>query len=629
MGVVAAIRQRPPAVRRVQEVSVSSSFPLYGAAAAYALVVGAAIWRHEPWADEAQAWLLARDASLTGLWTHLLHYEGTPGLWHTLLHVLIRLGFPYAALNVFSGILGFAAIWLLLKYAPLPLAIRLFLPFTFFLCYQYPVIARSYSLTPLLLFACALLYAGARQRAGALTILLCLLAAISLHAMMLAVGIWLAYQIRLASEWKELGRAERKSIVIAGAGYAVFVAAMAWSAWPASDGAFATHRDFSFLHLISFSNAAFTEAFTGQWLASWAALALSIPLLWKGRALLPFVLSAALLSIAGAVVYANLWHDGFLFLAWLFAIWIAAARVKPGPGALASLILVIAVQCYWTARSVGYDWAHAYSGSKAAAAYLKTSGIPARGLYGLGFVCTAVQPYFARNAFRNFNRGGPAYWDWSTHNRADDPVALFLPDAPNYVLAGYKTIGEKERWSSLMRMGSYAPIRHFDGNVYWRSSILQPESFDLYRRGAHPLYPTAESMLTMVDAGAAHQLLSGFYGVEANAWRWTARRFAVLLQPPPGAGRNGATLLLRLFLPASQLAKLGPMTLTANINGRPLPPRTFGNSGEATYSAAVPSNALAGGVVPVSFSFDKASPPTAADARELGAVVRSVGLEVK
>ncbi len=182
MGVVAAVRQRAPQTR------VLSPFALYGAAAAYALVAGAAIWHHEPWADEAQAWLLARDASLAGLWTHLLHYEGTPGLWHTLLHVAIRLGFPYAALNVLSGILGFAAIWLLLQRAPLPLAIRLFLPFTFFLCYQYPVIARSYSLTPLLLFACAPLYTGARRRVGLLTGLLCLLAAVSLHALVLSAG---------------------------------------------------------------------------------------------------------------------------------------------------------------------------------------------------------------------------------------------------------------------------------------------------------------------------------------------------------------------------------------------------------------------------------------------------------
>ena len=58
----------------------------------YALLSAFTAYRHEPWADEAQSWLLARDAGLIQLWTKLLHYEGTPGLWQTLLHVLIRIG---------------------------------------------------------------------------------------------------------------------------------------------------------------------------------------------------------------------------------------------------------------------------------------------------------------------------------------------------------------------------------------------------------------------------------------------------------------------------------------------------------------------------------------------------------
>src|ERR1700739_158444 len=42
---------------------------------------------HEKWADEAQAWLLARDLDLKTLWFHELRYEGSPGLWHTILWI--------------------------------------------------------------------------------------------------------------------------------------------------------------------------------------------------------------------------------------------------------------------------------------------------------------------------------------------------------------------------------------------------------------------------------------------------------------------------------------------------------------------------------------------------------------
>ncbi len=98
---------------------------IYLALSAYALLVALTILRHEPWADEAQSWLLGRDASLPQLWGHLLHYEGTPGLWQTLVHALIRLGLPYSAYNFVSASLGLAAVYLLLRYAPLPLFIRI------------------------------------------------------------------------------------------------------------------------------------------------------------------------------------------------------------------------------------------------------------------------------------------------------------------------------------------------------------------------------------------------------------------------------------------------------------------------------------------------------------------------
>src|SRR3984885_16153287 len=141
---------------------------------AYILLVAATIHRHEPWADEAQSWLLARDASLPQLWGHLLHYEGTPGLWQTVLHALIRLGLPYSAYSFVSASLGLASIVILLRYAPLPLYIRIFLPFTYFLCYQYAIIARSYALIAPLLFAIAIFYPQAPRRLVLMTALLAL-----------------------------------------------------------------------------------------------------------------------------------------------------------------------------------------------------------------------------------------------------------------------------------------------------------------------------------------------------------------------------------------------------------------------------------------------------------------------
>ena len=48
----------------------------------YAILLAVVLWKHEPWADEAQAWLIARDCSGVELLFQRLRYEGHPGLWY-------------------------------------------------------------------------------------------------------------------------------------------------------------------------------------------------------------------------------------------------------------------------------------------------------------------------------------------------------------------------------------------------------------------------------------------------------------------------------------------------------------------------------------------------------------------
>src|SRR5262252_9788418 len=59
----------------------------FGVFAAWIGVVAFTLRYHEKWADEAHAWLIARDLDLKTIWFHELRYEGSPGLWHTILWV--------------------------------------------------------------------------------------------------------------------------------------------------------------------------------------------------------------------------------------------------------------------------------------------------------------------------------------------------------------------------------------------------------------------------------------------------------------------------------------------------------------------------------------------------------------
>lgn len=586
---------------------------IYTAAGVYGLLVALTIPRHEPWADEAQSWLLARDASLAQLWGHLLHYEGTPGLWQTLLHALIRLGLPYSAYGFVSALLGLAAVVLLLRYAPLPLFIRILLPFTYYLCYQYAVIARSYALIPPLLFGLAAIYPNAARRPVWTTVLLCLLAGVSVHGFLISVCIWItlyATSRRAAPRW------------ISGLIYWLVLAALVVSAWPAKDVAFAEHRGLSNLHLLpEVTKSGLAGAFTGYWITSLLVIALSAPFLWRGGGWLFFLLASAAFFLFGTIVYAQLWHFGILFLAWLFAIWISAYKTRITVPALAALIIAIGVQCYWTAVAIPYDWNHPYSGSLATAQYFRQNGLPSGGLYAIGYPTVAVQPYFPANLYSNFHQG--AYWDWSKRNTANDPAALFASEQRELVLVGYKNLSEKQSWADLLALLGYGLTRHFDGGTFWQTAVFELESYDLYAKTSTP---RATTSVNMADPAQAAQLLNGFYGMEGKS-RWTARNFSVLLKVPPRSGQNGTELSLRLYVPDAQFQKLGAITLSGDADGFELPRRTFSQSNEYNYVAQIPAEALRSGFAVVNFRLDKSSAGLNGDARDLGVVVTSVSFD--
>lgn len=135
------------------------------------------------------------------------------------------------------------------------------------------------------------------------------------------------------------------------------------------------------------------------------------------------------------------------------------------------------------------------------------------------------------------------------------------------------------------------------------------------------------SMVSMADPTTATQLASGFHAVEAGSWRWTMKKFSVVLKPPQGSEQNGATLRFKLFLPDDHIGKLGPITLTSEVNGTQLDPMTFTKAGDQIYSRVVPADALKGSSVKVNFSLDKAREPDPVDGRQLGVVASVIGLQ--
>jgi len=141
--------------------------------------------------------------------------------------------------------------------------------------------------------------------------------------------------------------------------------------------------------------------------------------------------------------------------------------------------------------------------------------------------------------------------------------------------------------------------------------------------------PRLASSVSMSDPRLEAQLLNGFYGIEGNAWRWTAKKFSVALRTPSGAAQNGATLSLSLTVPQVVVDKLKSVTLSASAGDAVLAPETYTKADQYVYKRDIPASALKRGSLRVDFSVDKAIPPTGADQRELGVIVSMVALEPK
>lgn len=118
--------------------------------------------QHEPWRDEIQAWLMAREMDIPALLANA-GVEGHPIGWHLIIKAFMAVGLPYASLQVFSLVCGLVAAILLIRRGP-------FHPVVTFLLLLSPMFtllgisARPYSLIVLLLLLHAFSFPGRMER---------------------------------------------------------------------------------------------------------------------------------------------------------------------------------------------------------------------------------------------------------------------------------------------------------------------------------------------------------------------------------------------------------------------------------------------------------------------------------
>ena len=469
---------------------------LWAVFAAYCAVIAFGAVVHEPWWDEAQAWLIARDAPPIDLFLHHVPYEGHPPLWYLLLMIPAKLGTPYAALKVVAALIGAAGVYVLLfRVTALPLVIRLLAPFTFYFAYQYTVVARSYVLLGATLWAIAAIYEERAKRFPLFVLLLGILAGVSVHGFALALGFAALFALD----------AIRGRVVLTRRAIAPITAFVVWSIvlvamlMPPDDVA---SKDDLFSPL---SPARYAQLF--QWIVPelfGAPLILTVPALlvfivWLARSdfVLPFlVLTAGVLGVSA--IYYSGWHEGLFFFVILFCAAIAFGRAKDVWLTRVVIVLLVALlarHVQWTVLSLRYDATHEFTGSEEAAKTIRREGIDRQRLFAFGTRTLELQPYFERNIFANYPSPAGAMWDWSPRNpwpypRRSEETPRIMRDwftsniarQPEYVVCAIGFRNDHLYALAMERQPNYRSIGKFYGRTFWKTKEVELISFQLFQR---------------------------------------------------------------------------------------------------------------------------------------------------
>ncbi len=474
---------------------------------ALAVLILLVVRRHEPWADEAQSWLLARDLGWFRLVFHELRFEGHPGAWHTILWIAIHvLHAPYSALGYIGGGFGIAGLAVLVWYAPFPRLLRYLMATSFFFAYQYAVIDRSYNLIPLLSFAAAALLLRGNRRLLALAAVLALLVQVSIHGAVIAIGLaalcgWRLFRRWSAMEAREKRRAWAAAVILVLSLLLAFV-----ELYPPHEQTVASAEVATLtteLHLL--------KTFLGLDGAICDVMPLSFLLLFLTalwcleRRLLPMLLFTVLgLALIFGFLRGVTHHEGLILTALITTLWIAwpgreeLARAAPDFRYLhwvlqGAFVLVFALQSYWTWVSMRNDWRYRYTGAYETAELLKSRHADQMGCYGYNYWTIAVQPYFEHNIFPNmggaentaFFHNSEAYVKRTSIKGSESAGWRMRPrNPPCFVVSGMGNVRGAAPVILDMEAQGYDLVFAREGREFFKAGFSEYQTYYLFQRRA-------------------------------------------------------------------------------------------------------------------------------------------------
>lgn len=444
------------------------------------LTIGA---KHEPWEDEAQSWLIARDAGWFEIIWEISRYEGSFPLWFLTLKAFITCGLEYEYLYVISVLISTTGLWVFLEKVEAPSYIKILLPFTYYVFYQYNVVARSYSF---FLLACSLwiiTYKDRNEKTLRYILSLIFFSFISLHGFVISVSLATVFVIEKIKA-KEI-RSILKPIALILAAWIVEIIIL----FPRYDLYMVPPSD----NIISRINTIIrtTVLFEGwiQTIYNIFACGLLIFMIFKlAKYKDIFVAIIATIFFMIAVRIAS-HHWGIIYFLVIFGIICNYQNIKKEFKIIDKLmIILLSLHLIYSIQTGINDFLYNYSGSEEMANYIKNNVQKESEIYGLDYPSVAVQAYFDENIYDNWDK---SYNEWRLRNKAfynyNNITVLDLTQftqRPDYILLGYVTpyTGRMTKFLELIEeTGIYEIEYKAEGKSFFKNSYNEVENYILYR----------------------------------------------------------------------------------------------------------------------------------------------------
>lgn len=505
---------------------------------------------HEPWFDEAQAWLIARDATIRELLCTITHYEGHPPLWYFILMPLAKLGCPFElGIKAVNFTMATIAMGIFIFKAPFPKIIRCTIPFTYFFFYQYGVISRNYSLMMLGFVLSALFYKERNEKPFRFILALALLGGASAYGIVISMGIaavWLWETLNKPispSSTKIFWKSPRFYALLL---FFIFTILMIICIIPYKDALSVNlsveprSRLLWFLYMLfaAPADAVCTDVFsvaTNNRFNYELLFALIISFLINfvifrvtklANKLALFIVPYLLLAFFGGIVYFSNHHLGIIVMFYMFLFWCCFDeasnnhKIKAGHSSSISyngnkflsrigfglLFLSIAISMYWSITAAVNDIKFIYCPGRGAAEFIRDNRLdqlkimvawlqttdPETGEIYYDFNSMEGIPtlaYFDKNIFFNFNHqaNDKCYLTHKLDTNGYNTKMLLSNSRPDVLFMSSKKFINVQDFH--INMDDYALVKSIHGHFIWKDKTIEDRQYIFLRRDLLKNYP--------------------------------------------------------------------------------------------------------------------------------------------